>query len=216
MLFDLHIHSKYSVHDCLEEISDIIETAKKAGLSGIAICDHNSIEGSREALSIAPKGLLIIPGVEVSSADGHIICLGVEENIKRDQSAEKTIKRVHELGGIAIAAHPYDAFRRGVGDLSYKLDFDAIEVNGHCLWGNAKAAKAAIEHGKPLVAGSDAHALNGIGAIATETEAKTVAELINNIKTGNCEPRLRKNKASLKISILADKICRKYNLARKL
>ena len=216
MIFDLHIHSKYSVHDCLEEIPKIIETAKKAGLSGIAICDHNSIEGSCEALAIAPKGLLIIPGIEVSSADGHIICLGVNEKIRRDLSAEKTIKRVHDLGGIAIAAHAYDYFRSGVGDLSYKLDFDAIEVNGHCLWGNTKAAKAAIEHGKPIVGGSDAHALNGIGTIATETDAKTVAELLANIKTGNCGPRLRKNKVSLKISILADKVCRKYNLARKL
>ncbi len=216
MLFDHHIHSKYSVFDSASEIVDIIRAAKEFGLDAIAVSDHDAIEGSLGAAGKSSDDLLIIPGMEVSSLDGHIVVLGVRELIERDLSARETIRRAHDLGGIAIAAHPYDTFRRGVKDLCWELDFDAIEINGHCLYGNTKAENAAKEHGKPLVGGSDAHALNGIGVISTEVGGSSPEEIFENIRKGRCRPIYRKNKVSLKTSIITDKISRKYHLSRKL
>jgi len=83
MIFDLHIHSKYSTLDCFVEVDDIIKRAKARGLNGIAICDHDKIRGSLEALKYSSKEFLVIPGSEVSSDDGHILALGVKEVIQR-------------------------------------------------------------------------------------------------------------------------------------
>ena len=216
MLFDHHIHSKYSVLDSLSEINDIIAAVRGLGLGGIAVSDHDEITGSLDAATRSADDLIIIPSMEISSADGHIIGLGIQKAVERYLPAEETVGRIHDLGGIAIAAHPYDGFRSGVKDLCWKLDFDAIEVNGHCLYGNAKAEKAAKDHKRPLVGGSDAHALSGIGVIATEVDGDDADGIIENIMDGKCRPIYRKNIVSLKTSIIIDKISRKYHKARRL
>lgn len=226
MLLDLHIHSKYSVLDSKSDIVDIIAAARKAGLDGIAVTDHNEIKGALEALALAASALysegqmkrfIVIPGIEVSSIEGHIVCLGVRKRIERDLSAEETIAKVHDMSGIAIAAHPYDRFRDGVRDLCFKLPFDAIEINGHCLWGNSYASKMAREHGKPLVGGSDAHSVNGVGTVTTEVRADpTIEAVLGAIRAGQCKPVVRKNRLSHKASILTDKIARKCNKQSRL
>ncbi len=216
MLFDHHIHSKYSALDSASEIGDIITSARERGLGGIAVSDHDEITGSLIAAKRSSDDLIIIPSVEISSADGHIIGFGIKKKIEAALSAEETIRRIHHLGGIAIAAHPYDVFRHGVKDLCWKLDFDAIEVNGHCLYGNREAERAAREHKKPLVGGSDAHALGGIGVIATEVNGNGADEIMQNIMEGKCRPVYCRNRISLKTSIITDKIFRKYHLARRL
>jgi hypothetical protein len=66
------------------------------------------------------------------------------------------------------------------------------------------------------VGGSDAHSLGGIGTIATETEAKSVIELLENIRCGWCNPVFKKNKFRHKVSIVTDKISRRYGLSRRL
>jgi hypothetical protein len=72
------------------------------------------------------------------------------------------------------------------------------------------------EHSKPLVGGSDAHALGGIGVICTEVSGKSVGEILKNIKRGKCRPVQNLGGLQLKASILTDKISRKYHLSRKL
>lgn len=209
MLFDHHIHSKYSVLDSRSEIADIIAAAKGYGLGAIAISDHDAIEGSLAASKLSSPSLLIIQSAEISSADGHIIGLGIAKLVEAGLSAEETIKRIHKLGGVAIAAHPYDRFRSGVGDLCWKLPFDAIEINGHCLYGNGAAESAAKRCKKPLVGGSDSHSLGGIGSVCTEVAGKSAKDILKNIVAGETKVVSRHNKLSFKASILSDKVSRK-------
>lgn len=214
MLFDHHVHSKYSVLDSSSEISDIIGAAKERELGGIAVTDHDAIGGSLKAAKLSSGELLIVPGMEVSSLEGHIVGLGIRRLVERDLSAEETVERIHKQGGLAVAAHPYDTFRSGVGDLCWKLDFDAIEVNGHCVYGNGKAKKAAEEHGKPLVGGSDAHTPDDIGTFATEVGGGSAEELLGNIKRGECRVVQRRSSAMWKASVLKGRVSR--GLKRKL
>ena len=88
---DLHIHSEYS-EDGIGSPRDIIKNLKKRGLHGMAITDHNTLEGSLKALKVAPKDFIIIPGVEISTLDGHMIALDVKENIQRGISIEETVE----------------------------------------------------------------------------------------------------------------------------
>jgi len=216
MLFDYHIHSKYSVLDSRSEIADILKMGKSIGLGAIAISDHDAIEGALKAMIFSSREFIVIPAMEISSQEGHIVGLGLRKAVERDLSAEETVRRIRELGALAIAAHPYDTFRSGVGDLCWKLGFDAIEINGHCLYGNSKAEKAAKEHGIPLVGGSDAHSVDEIGSICTEVNGGSAAEILDAIRCGRCRPVYKKNKASLKASIVVRKLSRKYQKAKRM
>ena len=63
--FDFHIHSKYSF-DSFMDIEKIIKVAKKRGIDGIAIADHNTIKGGRKVLKIG-KYIPLIWKIQVFS-----------------------------------------------------------------------------------------------------------------------------------------------------
>jgi len=191
MLFDIHVHSAFS--DGTGSPKEIVDYARSIGLSGVAITDHDRIEGALEALRYATTDFTVIPGVEVSSKEGHILALNVRELVPRGLPAKETVDRIHALGGIAIAAHPFDSYRRGVGNLVLKLEFDAVEVaNGHTLFNRIDVEKLCRKHGLRMVGGTDAHAKNEIGSVTVECDRP----VLEAIKAG--EVRIRsKNKPLL-------------------
>jgi len=178
---DLHVHTKYS-YDCFCSVERAIEVAKAKGLSGIAITDHDSISGHREAKNFSKDGFLIIPGVEVSSANGHILGLGISELIPKGLPAGETVDLIRKQGGVAIAAHPFAPGRRP--ELVYRAKFDAIEcLNSRAIFlSNPLAERFARKNGIPMVAGSDAHRCEDIGLAYTmvncELNLDSVLEII--------------------------------------
>ena len=181
---DLHVHTKYS-SDAFEEIEDLIKRAKQLGLDGFAITDHNTVAALKEAKKLAKKEkFLIIPGIEITSKQGDIIALGIEKNIPKGLSAEETIKRIHKLGGIAIAAHPFGMIYhwKCVRIDAINLPFDAVEaINSRCYYANNLAQKI----NKPKTAGSDTHILPELGRAYTLVNAKPdVKSILKAIKSG--------------------------------
>ncbi len=162
---DLHTHSKYSV-DSSEEVEDILETASRRGLHGICISDHNSLMGSEAASGLgSDHGLVIIRGMEISSAEGHILAYGLAEEVPRGSSATETVDRITDLGGFAVAAHPH-RFWSGLGDeVTRKAGFHAIEgLNARSVASHNRRAEALAEELQiPVTAGSDGHRLADIG-----------------------------------------------------
>jgi len=71
MKYDLHIHSKYS-NDGVIEPYEIVKMAKKRGLDGIAITDHNMIKGGLETKKYETDDLKVIIGSEVLTEKGEI------------------------------------------------------------------------------------------------------------------------------------------------
>jgi len=186
---DIHVHTNHS--DCgFSTVREVISTAKKRGLDGIAITDHNTMSAIKEAKKLADKeGLLLIPGEEISSTHGHIIALNIKKTIKKGLSPEETIKRIHRQGGLAIAAHPY-AFifhHQSLRDKIKDLDLDAIEVfNSANLIENKKAIQVASELGIVQVAGSDAHIPSEIGRSYTIADCDiNVKSFLSKIKKGD-------------------------------
>ncbi len=186
MRFDLHIHSNHS-SDCSLSIDAILKQAVERGLDGIAICDHNKVEGSllgkRRAKEVNLP-LLVLSGVEVSTTEGHLIILGITDNLQPDLSPQETIRIAHQKGGIVIAPHPFKI--RSIGSVD-GLDIDAIETfNSRCIFGeNTKAKKMAQTLGKPEVGGSDSHMLSTIGLGFTEIDADPSEEsVLKAIKDG--------------------------------
>lgn len=72
MRADLHSHS--SVSDGTEPPAVVIRRAAEAGLDVIALTDHDTVAGVREAASALPAGLTLVPGAEVSCRlEGHSV-----------------------------------------------------------------------------------------------------------------------------------------------
>jgi len=167
---DPHVHSQAS-YDGHEPVELLLEQAADVGLDGIVVTDHDEIAASLRAADLAPEyGLLGIPGVEVSTAAGHLLAIGVEERPAPHRPLDETVETVRELGGAAIVPHPFQRTRHGVRKRNLR-DCDAIEVfNSWAFTGyrNRRAKRFAREHGYPGVAASDAHSAGYIGRAYTE------------------------------------------------
>jgi predicted metal-dependent phosphoesterase TrpH len=157
---DLHIHSQYS-EDGMGSPKDIIKNLKKRRLDGMAITDHNSIDGCLRALKDAPKDFIVIPGLEISTLDGHMIALDVKETIQRELSIEETVEKIIDLGGTPIIPHLYrnlSGIKRGKLE-KIRKNISAIEVFNACSVPktNLKTIKVAKELNFGGTGGSDSH-----------------------------------------------------------
>ncbi|NMX21751.1 hypothetical protein C5S30_04830 [ANME-1 cluster archaeon GoMg4] len=183
LTIDLHVHTNYS-HDGRASIEEIIESAIAEKLDGIAICDHDTMDGSSAARRYVADNeldLIIIPGIEVSTSEGHLIVLGVEEGIEKGLSLEETIRiarqREKENRGtvVIIAPHPFHPFRHSIGKFCTHPDIDAIEIyNSRYFTGvaNALARRTAATNNIIAVAGSDAHSAECVGLATVEVEVE--------------------------------------------
>jgi len=185
---DTHIHSKYS-KDSITPLEDIVNYARKIGLKAIAITDHDEIEGTWKVREVEHDGLLLIPGEEVSSSEGHIVALGITDYIKPLQTPEETVDQIHDNAGIAIAAHPYCYYRSGLGNITQSLDIDAMEtMNSRFILGvsNYISKKVSKKNNVPAIGASDAHFVKGIGRCYTQLpDCDSVDEIIKHIKKGD-------------------------------
>ncbi len=167
---DLHTHSRYSTNKYFGRIGTchpgrMIETAIQKGINIFSITDHDTIEGSLVGMEYVRQHdlpVIFVPGVEVSSNDGHIIAYGVEQDIPRGLPAEDTISIIHEAGGIAVAAHPFN-LALSLNRRIFDLDLDGIEVFNYRCTGNRKALSVVCQLRLGLTAGSDAHSSVEIG-----------------------------------------------------
>jgi predicted metal-dependent phosphoesterase TrpH len=161
VILDLHIHSNFS-NDSLASPEGIIRAARKKGISGIAVADHNTISGALEAQKACAGGnLIVIVASEISTDKGDIVGLFLNEDIKSRICGE-VIDQIHAQGALAILPHPYK-HREPDDDIARKVD--AIEVFNSRLTKdrNLRASELAKRLGKPSVAGSDAHFCREVG-----------------------------------------------------
>ena len=189
---DLHVHTIYS-SDALTTPKELVFYAKRCGLDGVAVTDHDRIDG---ALKIAKEtDFLVVPGIEISSLNGHIIGLNVDELVPAKLSVDETLDRIHEAGGLAVACHPITFFKESLkGHISSR--FDAIEViNASAFPFNysvRRSEEIASRLGIARVAGSDAHYGPEIGYAYTLVDAESeVDEVVNAIRKGLCSPHGR-------------------------
>ena len=105
-LADLHIHTIYS-YDGTTSVPTVLARARNIGLNVIAITDHDEIAGSLKALELAPRyEVEVIPGIEITTAEGDLLALNITKNIPRNLPLIETVLRAGELGGFCIAPHP--------------------------------------------------------------------------------------------------------------
>ena len=187
---ELHAHSALS-HDGRDPVEALLQRAQAVGLDGLAVTDHDAIEASLEAEELAADyGLVGIPGMEVSSAAGHVLALGVRELVPAGLPFEETLDRIRAQDGVAVVPHPFQRSRHGAhGDTVVDAAPDALEVyNAHTLTGlrNVQTRSFARRHGLPGVGGSDAHSAPLVGQARTElcVEEPTTSGVLDAIRAG--------------------------------
>lgn len=162
MKFDLHIHSKYS-YDCFMNSKTIISSAKRRGLSGIAVTDHNTVKGGLAVKEInSDADFTVIVGSETRTEFGDIIGLYLKYEITGYMFAE-VYKAIKAQDGLVVLAHPYRKGKVLPEDLLKYVDYiEGFNARSPRSL-NQKAQELAEKHHIPMIAGSDAHTPSEIG-----------------------------------------------------
>lgn len=190
---ELHCHSEES-YDGRAPVDHLLEQAAAVGLDAIAVTDHDEMTASLEAAERAPLyDLLGVPGIEISTAAGHVLALGVEERIPPALGFEDTLARIRDAGGIAVVPHPFQELRHGVlAEISRDelASADAIEVYNSRLFtgrANRQARRFARERDLPMTAGSDAHIAEMVGQAVTKVDPPevSVSAILDEVRQGN-------------------------------
>lgn len=185
---DLHTHTKYSgmskirfmrFPDAVSEPAEVVTAAERRGLDVVCVTDHDTVEGALRAKQVR-SDVEVVVGEEVSSADGEILGLFVTESIPRGLSAEETIDRIHDLGGVAVAPHPFSSHCSSVEERMFELKLDGVEMfNAFHRDGYANDLAQRMCRHLPLArtGGSDAHGPMMVGDGYTTFEGSTAEEL---------------------------------------
>jgi predicted metal-dependent phosphoesterase TrpH len=189
---DLHIHTSFS--DGMANAREVLGFVERfTDLDVIAVTDHDDIRGAwlaREAWAHGRYRFQMVTGVEVTTNEGHLLGLFVEDPLPNLCPVEEAVEAIHRQGGLAVVPHPLSRLTRSLDARNlrrigasevYGVHFDAIETANQTPAGKSGARRAAQLNrshlGLPEVGGSDAHFLNCIGTAYTEFPGRTAAEL---------------------------------------
>jgi predicted metal-dependent phosphoesterase TrpH len=196
---DTHVHTKYSgftkyklaqFPESVSEPEMVVKAAIRKGLDVLCITDHNTIAGALKVQKCANdlKDIEIVIGEEVSTTEGEMIGLFLQERIELGLSAEETVRRIHDQGGIVIAPHPFSPHCHCLGRKIHCLDLDGIEVFNAIHrdpYSNELASRKNIACGKARTGGSDAHSVEMVGNGYTTFSGSSADELRTSILRKN-------------------------------
>ncbi len=219
---DLHTHTLAS-DGIAPAWAMLDEVARRGDLDVIAITDHDVLDASLWACAQQSRyDFDIVPGVEVTSADGHVLGLWVTELIPKGQSLAETAAAIHEQGGVAILAHPFEPtiaphilwryFRHP--EVLIESEIDAVEIinAGAFTPGNNWLAQHVFQKQPiPVVGNSDAHMPESIGTGQTRFRGHTAADLRAALAQGETAAEGRSWPLTVYLTLSVESIQRKRN-----
>lgn len=207
MLIDLHNHTWPRSHDSVLDPKDLIERARAAGLDALCLTEHDTVWTAEETQRLCEEtNFLVLPGVEVSTDDGHILSYGVEKYVFGMHRVQRLAEHIQERGGALVAAHPYRrqmpwrddpeewqrAIERAAANPAYQHCAALERLNGR---GNERenrfSAALCDLLGLPGTGGTDSHAVHDIGKVATYFECDQIhdwRDLVRELKAGRYYP----------------------------
>jgi len=190
-IVDMHVHTVRGAADSSLTPDQLIEEARRIGLTGVNISEHDRVwephllEEFRER-----SGLFVSRGMEVSTDVGHMIVIGLDRYVPGIRRAAELRRVLDEVGGFMTVAHP---FRHFFDPIHFRRDgrppfemtpeeaaermpvfklVDEIEIanGGSTPRENQFALKVAKVLGKRGIGASDCHSTNGVGYFVTVFE----------------------------------------------
>ena len=182
-------------------VEEILEYAdQKIDLSVIAVTDHDDLKGghaAREAWARGNYRVQVVPGEEVTTLQGHLLALFLEEPVTSFKTLPETLEAVHRQGGLCIIPHPLNWLTRSVGHKTIVnvqtrrgsgVYFDAIQLANVAPGSRVKLKTAQRLNRErfhlPEVGGSDAHFLQAVGSAYTLFEGESAEDLRRSILSG--------------------------------
>jgi hypothetical protein len=212
---DLQVHTAHG--DAMGSALEIFEAVEAAGvLDVVAVTDHDDVEGAllaRELHSQRGYAFDLVTGIEVTTRQGHLLALWVDERVRSFRSLEETVARIHELGGLAVVPHPFSMLTRSIGrrrlERNLAIDDPAVHPDGIELanptsfgWDTRRARRLNRERWRLAVTGgSDAHFTELLGAAYTTFEGRTARELRAAIEARTTEGVLGKKVSMAEIGV---------------
>lgn len=195
-LADLHTHTSFT--DGMMDVRQLLDHAEQhTQLDVLAVTDHDDLRAGLLARDLADKSnyrFEVIVGCEVTTLQGHVLGLFLEEPIARLQSIEATIDAIHKQGGIAIAPHPLSWLTFSVGESTLRrikgsprtgVYFDALETGNPTLAAKVRRDRVLMLNEDLLqlaeVGASDAHFLPAVGSGHTAFDGASAADLRRSI-----------------------------------
>lgn len=200
---DIHSHTCYSGFSQLfhflkypESVTSpekMVDKAIKSDIDVLCVTDHNEIEGAIKAQKYTKMSKLdieVVIGEEITTVDGELLGIFLNERIPQQLKVEETIEIIHEQGGLAIVPHPFSYFCPSLGWRTKDLPIDGVEVlNGaHIDPYVNKLAKKLFTGYFSNVGGSDAHSSKMMGNAFTRFKGRTADDLYNAITRKETEP----------------------------
>lgn len=110
---------------------DIAHEARRRRLDVFALTNHNATWSWTLTRALdwtrATSGVLMLPGVEVTSVGFHIAAIGIDRPVEWRGSVVDVAAAIHAGGGVAIAAHPTAESRKAYGAAAFRA-LDGIEA----------------------------------------------------------------------------------------
>ena len=190
---DLHIHTAEDPrHQISYTAKDLISIAADEGYDVLAITNHQCVTFTKRLSAYArERGILLIPGIEVTLRRRHVILLNPPSGGSfPDFSSLLAMQRPDAL---VMAPHPYFPNHFSLNGLLVKhlKYFDAIEYCHFYSPGinfNHRALSVAETYGVPVVGNSDAHFLSQFGTTYSLIHAEKDPESIfQAIRERRCE-----------------------------
>jgi predicted metal-dependent phosphoesterase TrpH len=199
----MHLHTLYSDGTAtVRELLDWVE--RHTDLDVVAITDHERIDGALRAAELHADGgysFDLVVGEEITTRRGHLLALFLTERIPPLRPLPETLERVHEQGGLAIAAHPMAMLIPSIGERTLRAlhadpdprhHLDAVELVNPSTAGRVRAAARRRLNDEllrlPAVGNSDAHVLEGVGTGWTWFEGRSAGDYRAAIERDATEP----------------------------
>ena len=198
MIIDIHTHTYPKSLDSLLTPEALFERAREAGLDGICLTEHDVFwdAGTLEEWS-RRFGLLILPGCEVNTEEGHLLVYGLDRYVFGMHKAPFVRELVDAARGAIVVSHPYRRrYRPSEGDGQVERSSrervfglaDTIEaLNGRgSAEENAFSQALGRSLGTPGTGSSDAHQEEDLGTYATEfsRQVRCLGDLVEELRAG--------------------------------
>ncbi len=210
MIIDLHAHTWPGSWDSVLKPDDYIARSKEAGVDAVCLTEHDYVWSLEKVQELAAKhNLLVLPGIEISTDDGHVLAYGIDEYLFGMHHASQLAEHVRRREGAMVAAHPYrrnmpwkvagtkdynEAVQKAARNKAYALVDGIEEQNGRGTERENNFSRAVNRIlGKAATGATDAHSPGDIAKAATwfDRDIHDVYDLIREIKAGRCQPVTR-------------------------
>lgn len=201
---DLHVHTSPASPCASSSVEDVISEAKRIGLDGICLTDHNYQWDAEDIETLREKhNLPILRGNEITTIQGDMLVFGLDEDIQGIIALKDLAKKVAAVKGFIIAAHPFRGFLAVSGD---KLGLDVEKAAARPMFSLVDGletlnSKVTVDENRfcgqvakalklPNTGGSDAHLVRDVGFYATRFSKiiHNEEELISALRAGDAVP----------------------------